>query len=110
MGRRRGWGPPINRRVVHHHHSGPGGFLGGIVGGVIGGAIVNSMDKPDVVVVEKKVEEKKSDLQSVLGRVTSVPTGAKVYLSLDEFRVLSDNNLIVYKDSVPYCMDRIVEV
>lgn len=109
MGRYR---PPENRRVIVHHHRDRGtrGFLGGIVGGIIGGAIVNSIEDSEPREAPTPPKESKSSLETILKRVTTTPTGAKVYLSLEEFRVLKDNNLIVYKESIPYCMDRIVEV
>lgn len=106
--RRHGWGPPRNRRVVIHRHGGGGGFLGGLVGGVIGGAVVNSMDRDDRRPVERV--DLPSHLDDIIDRVTQVPEGATVYLKIEEFRVLTDKNMITYEDTVPFCMGRKVEV
>lgn len=104
--RRHGWGPPRNRRVIHHH--GGGGFVGGLVGGVIGGAIVNSMDNDDHRPAERV--DLPSHLDDIVDRVVQVPEGATVYLKIEEFRVLTDKNMVSYKDTIPYTMGRRVEV
>jgi len=102
-----GWGPPRNRRVVIHH--GGGGFLGGLVGGVIGGAVVNSMDHDHDRGPPQRVDLP-SSIDDIIDRVVQVPEGATVYLKIEEFRALSDRNMISYKDTIPFCMGRRVEV
>lgn len=104
--RGRGWGPPRNRRIIHHH--GGGGFVGGLVGGVIGGAIVNSMDNDDRGPSQRV--DLPSNIEDIIDRVVQVPEGATVYLKIEEFRVLTDKNMISYHDTVPYAMGRRVEV
>lgn len=101
-----GWGPPRNRRVVIHH--GGGGFLGGLVGGVIGGAVVNSMDRDDRGPPQRV--DLPAHIDDIIDRVVQVPEGATVYLKIEEFRALSDRNMISYKDTIPFCMGRRVEV
>jgi hypothetical protein len=89
------------------------GMLGGIVGGIIGNAIENAAEKPTPAPTPAKPAESKPatpGLEEVLKRVTQVPVGGTVYLKVEEYRVLTDKGLIQYKETVPYCMDRIIEV
>jgi hypothetical protein len=89
-----------------------GNVLGGIVGGLIGSAIANSTEEEKPV--EKSPTPKpiaaSSELENVLKRVTQVPVGGTVFLKVEEFRVLTDKGLVNYKETVPYCMERIIEV
>lgn len=43
MASAQGWGP---HRHWHHHHSGPGAFVGGVLGGILGGVIANQYRAP----------------------------------------------------------------
>lgn len=92
------WGPPSPWR---RHRRGPA-IVGGIIGGVIG-SIAAAAERGETAETKKAIEH-------VLKEVTSAPEGAEVYLKVDEFRVLKDHDLIQYKESVPYCMDRIIKV
>ena len=94
-----------------------GNVLGGIVGGLIGHAIANSAEekKPVEKPTSKPTEAPKAatpalTLEVVLKQVTQVPTGGTVYLKIEEYRLLQCNQLIVYKETIPYCLDRIIEV
>lgn len=91
-----------------------GNVLGGIVGGLIGNAIAHADDDhkpaattPKPVVAAKPVVPV---LEEVLKRVTQVPVGGTVFLKVEEYRILQDKNLIQYKETIPYCMERIIEV
>lgn len=114
MGRHRGhrgWGPPRNRPIIIHRHGRRhrgGGFLGGLLGGVIGGAVVNSLDRDNDRPPQRV--DLPSHLDEIIERVTEVPEGATVYLKIEEFRALTDKNMITYQDTVPYCMGRKIEV
>lgn len=107
-----GWGPPHNRPVIIHRHGyrrrvGGGGFVGGLVGGVIGGIIGSSSNKESR---ESERDYLPSYLEEIVERVTEVPEGATVYLKIEEFRALTDKNMVTYQDTVPYCMGRKIEV
>jgi len=98
MGRYHRPGPP--RR--HGSRGFGGSFVGGIVGGFVGSAIANSGDSGPA--------QSSPTLEAVLKRVTQVPVGGTAFLKVEEYRILADKGLIQFKDTIPYCMERIVEV
>ena len=83
-----------------------GGLVGGIVGGMISGAIVSSGNQGS----SKSSPAPSPALEAVLKRVTQVPVGGTAFLKVEEYRLLADKGLIQFKETVPYCMERIIEV
>lgn len=80
-----------------------GSFAGGAIGGFFG-SLLNRAVK------EQEEKEHTDSFEDLLKRITSSPEGAVSPVTLEEFRDLQDENLIVYEGTIPFVMGRKVIV
>jgi hypothetical protein len=93
----------------HGHHDrgrrvGVGSFIGGVVGGLIGSQIRPAPPPPP------RHDDDDELFERAMHFVAEAPEGAEVRLTMDEFRAVTDRDMIKYEGIVPYCLKRQISV